>query len=241
MKKAKSLFVISAFAFLLCGLSLRAYPGELAGRDTIQRQANSLQSEAQSLRIQYNSILQEPKPNVMPRSGILALPINGSMPLNSTGNELSNLLIQGSDLFGLLDQQLTALQEQLANSEITITDLRKLLSESLETIAALRGNLNQVSERMQASNEWLAAAYDDIDLLEKQNADLKIQNEKLAASVKRGGIIGFSFGGIAFGAGVPLVIEGVRMDNQTMMWAGAGVLIGTGGIWALGHYLLDWW
>jgi Ca2+/H+ antiporter len=94
---------------------------------------------------------------------------------------------------------------------------------------------------MQASNEWLAAAYDDIDLLEKQNADLKIQNAKLAASAKRSGIIGFSFGGVALGVGVPFIIGGARLDNQTMIWAGAGTLIGTGGIWALGHFLFNWW
>jgi hypothetical protein len=94
---------------------------------------------------------------------------------------------------------------------------------------------------MQASNEWLAAAYGGIDMLEKQNADLKTQNEKLAASAKRNGIIGFSFGGAAFGVGVPLLAAGVQSDNQTMMRAGAGALIGTGGVWAIGHCLLDWW
>jgi hypothetical protein len=94
---------------------------------------------------------------------------------------------------------------------------------------------------MQASNEWLAATYDDIDLLEKQNTDLKIQNVKMTASVKCNGLIGFTFGGVSFGLGVPLLIEGARTDNQTMMWAGAGTLVGTGGIWALGHFLFNWW
>jgi hypothetical protein len=94
---------------------------------------------------------------------------------------------------------------------------------------------------MQASNEWLTAAYDDIDLLEQQNAYLKIQNEKLRAQAKRGALFGFTFGGVSFGVGVPLLIEGARTDNQTMMWAGAGTLVGTGGIWALGHFLCNWW
>jgi hypothetical protein len=94
---------------------------------------------------------------------------------------------------------------------------------------------------MQASNEWLAAAYNDIDLLEKQNADLKIQNEKLRIQAKRRALFGFTFGGVSFGVGVPLLIEGARTDNQTMLWAGAGTLVGTGGIWALGHFLFNWW
>jgi hypothetical protein len=94
---------------------------------------------------------------------------------------------------------------------------------------------------MQASNEWLVAVYDDIDLLEKQNADLKVKNEKLRAHAKRGALFGFTFGGVSFGVGMPLLIEGTRTDNQTMLWAGAGTLVGTGGIWALGHYLFNWW
>jgi hypothetical protein len=94
---------------------------------------------------------------------------------------------------------------------------------------------------MRESDEWLAAAYDDIDLLEKQNAGLKIQNEKLHSKAKRGALFGFGFGGVSFGVGAPLLIEGARTDNQTMMWLGAGTLIGTGGIWALGHFLFNWW
>jgi hypothetical protein len=94
---------------------------------------------------------------------------------------------------------------------------------------------------MQAGNEWLVAAYDDLDLLDQQNADLKIKNEKLRAQAKCGALIGFGFGGVSFGIGVPLLIEGMRTDNQTMMWAGTGTLIGTGGIWALGHFLFNWW
>jgi hypothetical protein len=94
---------------------------------------------------------------------------------------------------------------------------------------------------MQASNEWLAVAYDDIDLLEKQNTDLKVKNEKLRAQAKRRALFGFTFGGVSFGVGVPMLIEGVRIGNQTMLWAGTGTLVGTGGIWALGHFLFNWW
>jgi hypothetical protein len=94
---------------------------------------------------------------------------------------------------------------------------------------------------MQASDEWLAAAYDDIDLLEQRNADLKIQNEKLRTQAKRGALFGFAFGGVSFGVSAPLLIEGARTDNQTMMWAGAGTLVGAGGIWALGRCLFNWW
>jgi hypothetical protein len=84
-------------------------------------------------------------------------------------------------------------------------------------------------------------AYDDIDLLEKQNADLKIKNERLHAQAKHGALFSFGFGSVSFGVGVPLLIEGARTDNQAMMGAGAGTLIGTGGIWALGHFLFNWW
>jgi septal ring factor EnvC (AmiA/AmiB activator) len=152
----------------------------------------------------------------MSLSGSLIVLISESTLLTSTDSELSDLLTRGSDLFNQLDQQLETLQKQLDNSETTIILFRE--------------NLNQVSERMQASKEWLAVAYADIDLLEKQNVDLKINNEKLRVQAKRRALFGFGFGGVSFGIGMPLLIEEVRTDNQTMMWAGVGTLLGSGGI-----------
>jgi Ca2+/H+ antiporter len=71
-------------------------------------------------------------------------------------------------------------------------------------------------------------------------ANIALLQRQLSAA-KRGGTIGFVFGGVSFGVGVPLFIEGIRSDNQTMMWSGAGITVGTGLIWAAGHYIFSWW
>jgi hypothetical protein len=73
--------------------------------------------------------------------------------------------------------------------------------------------------------------------IDAQNIQLKQEAERM----KKSGIVGFAFGGIGFGVGVPLIIEGVHSDNRTMLWSGAGVALGSGLVWAAGHYLFQWW
>jgi hypothetical protein len=63
----------------------------------------------------------------------------------------------------------------------------------------------------------------------------------LQKTAGRNGLIGFAFAGVGFGAGVPCIVEGIRTDNQTMLWAGAGAIIGTTGVWLLGRYVFNWW
>jgi hypothetical protein len=58
---------------------------------------------------------------------------------------------------------------------------------------------------------------------------------------KHGAVIGYAVGGISFGIGIPLIISGVRNKNSTMVWAGAGTIVGTGTIWAIGHYVFKCW
>jgi len=71
-------------------------------------------------------------------------------------------------------------------------------------------------------------------------ANIAILQNQLAKS-KKSVTVGFAAGGVSFGAGVPLIIEGIRTDNSTMAWAGAGTIAGIGAVWAVGHYLLNWW
>ena len=58
---------------------------------------------------------------------------------------------------------------------------------------------------------------------------------------RRGSIISYSIGGVSFGVGIPLIIEGVRSDNQTMLWSGVGTIGVGAAVWALGHFLFQWW
>jgi len=58
---------------------------------------------------------------------------------------------------------------------------------------------------------------------------------------RKGAPVGFAFGGVSFGIGVPLTIQGIKTYDSTMLWTGVGFTIGTGLVWATGHYLLRWW
>ena len=79
---------------------------------------------------------------------------------------------------------------------------------------------------------------------EIQTAHFQINNwereyTRLQKQARRG-IVGFTIGGVTFGVGVPLLIEGIRSDNQTMLWTGAGTLIIGSAIWAAGHFIFNW-
>jgi Ca2+/H+ antiporter len=71
-------------------------------------------------------------------------------------------------------------------------------------------------------------------------ANITMLQQQLAKA-RRGSVIGFTFGGVSFGMGTPLIIEGIRQDNRTMLWSGVGT-IGLGTlVWSLGHFIFSWW
>jgi hypothetical protein len=152
-----------------------------------------------------------------------------------------SLRSEGANLFRTLDEQLSILETQLADSKTAINDLQSSLNNCLISLRAAQAWAAQMGERLRENNEDLALAYQNIDTLSRQNADLKLQTEKMRKQAARNGIIGFGFAGAGFGAGIPLMAEGVRDNNHAMTWAGAGTLVGTAGIWLLGHFLLEWW
>ncbi|MCL2174497.1 MAG: hypothetical protein FWB73_00480 [Treponema sp.] len=67
----------------------------------------------------------------------------------------------------------------------------------------------------------------------------RLQNE--LARARRGSIISFTIGGVSLGVGMPLIIEGIRTDNSTMLWSGVGTIALGGAIWAIGHFAFQWW
>jgi Ca2+/H+ antiporter len=85
----------------------------------------------------------------------------------------------------------------------------------------LRIQWGLIAERLEENNIDLYWAYRELDELDVKIAVLQNQLRRL----KRGSVIGFTVGGITFGIGVPLMIEGIRSDNRTMVWAGVGVFI----------------
>jgi len=104
--------------------------------------------------------------------------------------------------------------------------------------------LENALERVQEAEEGAIALLDEnAEIYQRaKNAVTNIAMlQKQLAESKKSVIVGFTAGGVSFGGGVPLIIEGIRTDNSTMAWAGAGTIAGVGAIWAVGHYLLNWW
>jgi len=87
-------------------------------------------------------------------------------------------------------------------------------------------------------------AIDRMEDAENYAVWMDAQNELLkrqAKTYKRGTIISFSISGVSFGVGTPLIIEGIRTDNQAMLWSGVWVAGAGTLIWVAGHYIFQWW
>jgi DNA repair exonuclease SbcCD ATPase subunit len=255
MKKMKKCFLLSVLCCLLCGDYLPALQPEFSITEDLRLELNLLQSKKLHLRHSYNQILTQYQnetqnfssstENSAINSKTLPPPEQNSRESSATLEDLLNL---GDNLFGTLDNQLAELQEQLTNSETTISGLQALLLQANETITQLSQNLtkaedwsNQIEARLAKSSEDLAAANAHLDRLEEQHIAWKREAERLQKDAERNGFIAFAFGAVGLGVGAPLFIEGIRTDNQAMLWTAAGTIAGTSGIWLLGHYLFKCW
>jgi len=78
-----------------------------------------------------------------------------------------------------------------------------------------------------------------------QQARLAVANianmQREMAKSRRGAVIGWTVGSVSFGVGTPLIVEGIRLDNQTMLWSGVGVVGVASLVWVAGHYFFNWW
>jgi hypothetical protein len=97
-------------------------------------------------------------------------------------------------------------------------------------LAEAQNSVDIAIDRMQDAESY--AQY-----IDAQNILLK----KEAARLKKSAPIGFAFGGVSFGIGTPLIIEGIRADNSAMLWSGVGVTAGGSLVWVLGHFIFEWW
>ena len=119
-----------------------------------------------------------------------------------------------------------------------------MLLEAKETIRQLRWNLECALERIQDAEEGALTLLDENDEIYNQ-VKLALTNitrlQRELEKSRRGTIIGFTFGGVSFGIGTPLIVEGIRMGNPTMAWSGVGI-IGVGSlVWTTGRFFLKWW
>jgi hypothetical protein len=99
-------------------------------------------------------------------------------------------------------------------------------------------------ERVQDAEEGAIALLAENDEIYRQ-AKLTMTNianlQQQLKKAKRGSVISFGFGAVSFGAGVPLAMTGLMTDNRAMLYTGVGITAGGGAIWALGHFVFNWW
>ena len=99
-------------------------------------------------------------------------------------------------------------------------------------------------ERIQDAEDGAIALLDENAEIFQQ-ARLAVANiakmQRELAKSRRGTVIGWTVGGVSFGVGTPLIVEGIRSDNRAMLWSGVGVVGVASIVWATGHFVFDWW
>jgi len=99
-----------------------------------------------------------------------------------------------------------------------------------QNLAEAQISLDIAIDRMQDAESY-ALQIDAQNILLKQKGEHYVKSE----------LIGFTFGGVSFGIGVPLIIMGAASDNTAMLWSGVGI-VGIGSlVWVLGHFVFDRW
>jgi hypothetical protein len=246
MKRA----VLGLLLLALC-LSSGAYAEQYQQFSTIER--INLLSLPLKMPVEMN-LLNLPKSTTIPPLGYMMILSQGELNYNPLLEGLPNSNSETSELMNMLNLQMEnllnleiqwqAMEAHYRQLSVYNKELLNLLNESRDTLAQLRKNLEAALERVQDAEEGAIALLDEnAEIYQKAKnmvAYIAMLQNQLAKS-KKSVIVGFTIGGISFGVGTPLIVEGIRTENSTMAWAGAGVVFGTGTIWAVGHYVFKWW
>lgn len=150
--------------------------------------------------------------------------INWNLPLSQQNwNQFDFTLMSLNDLsraFNLEYQNsqnlIDNLQSQLNFSNLQILSLELSLESTQDELQRLQQSLNNSLETQQNMDSLAEQMTTETNVLKEENKLYKRKIKKLWIS------IGVSSGGAAIGS--PLIVEGIRTDNQVMTWSGIGVL-----------------
>jgi vacuolar-type H+-ATPase subunit I/STV1 len=176
-------------------------------------------------------------PQQMPQS---PQPSQIQEPSMSSEETLSQLLsAQINDLKSLktnLDLLKTFSNEQLKDN----SELRALLTTSEQTIKSLETNLQNARQRLKDSNDGAASILDEnIELFDKVNQQVA-RIQQLEKQLSRVRIAGFGFG-ILGGVGISVITIPSEINTKDRLIIGSGIIIGSGLIWTLGHFVFQIW
>ena len=216
------------FLLLVCVLSL-FFPSSMvftSESDTLSYKAPSSQLTQEN----YNGNLDSSTQN-------LSEPVPNLLSLESPWSDLRALIADGLQGLSESNEALSQLEEELGLLRVETSEQRLLYEESQRLLTSLRLSLDEALWAIDVAVDRMEDAEAYAWWVESQYEVLRAQ----ARQSRRSGPVGLAFGGVSFGVGVPLIVEGLRSDNRTMTWAGAGVITGTGIVWAAGHYIFQWW
>lgn len=150
--------------------------------------------------------------------------INWSLPLSQQNwSQLDFTQLSLSDLS-------LAFNLEFQNSQNLISNLRSQLDFSNLQILSLELSLQSTQDelsRLQQSLNNSLQTHTDMDNLVSQMTQeagiLKEENERYKRKVKK---LWITVGVSSLGAGIssPLIVEGIRLDNQALIWTGVGTL-----------------
>ena len=150
--------------------------------------------------------------------------INWNLPLSQQNwNQLDFTQLSLNDLS-------KAFNLEFQNSQSLISNLRSQLDFSNLQILSLELSLQSTQDelsRLQQSLNNSLQTHTDMDNLVSQMTQeagiLKEENERYKRKVKK---LWITVGISSLGAGIssPLIVEGIRLDNQALIWTGVGTL-----------------
>jgi len=156
---------------------------------------------------------------------------------SSPWDDLRRLIGEGLQGLSESSESLNALETELAALKAETKEQRELYSASQKLLTQLKQSLAEAQNSVDIAVDRMKDAEGYAQYMDAQNRMLKQETARL----KKSAPVGFVFGGISFGVGVPLLAEGLRTDNKTMLWSGVGVM-GLGSVvWVAGHYIFQWW
>lgn len=108
------------------------------------------------------------------------------------------------------------LRSQLDFSNLQILSLELSLQSTQDELSRLQQSLNNSVQSHTNMDELVSQMTQEAGVLKAENEILKRKNKKLWISI----------GVSSLGAGIssPLIVEGIRLDNQALIWSGMGTL-----------------
>jgi hypothetical protein len=170
--------------------------------------------------------------------------LRGNLEAVPSDPNIDDLVASALAELDAMDQSTADMVAAMQNANTSNAQLKSYLDESQRALARMKVGLDQVSERMQESNEWLAAAYEDLDA-----ADAKIAMMKVAAEIRDKQLarvpinsVWHVANGVVFGSGLTMMI--IQKDISADPWIGRGLVIAgaaSEAFWWIGHLLFEWW